>query len=77
MKNLYDITRWQLAWLWFFIVIAWFKFLSTSCVGLKLCSRLVHTPISDWAIVVIPFLIIFYTMGWVSKLKKEIKNGNS
>ena len=73
MKNLYEISKWQFILLWVFSVIAWVRVANNSCEWFQLCRRFGSdnmTPLADWMALIIPFVLVFYTLGWISHQKK-------
>jgi len=75
MKNLYNISKGQFITLWVFSVLIWIRIINHSCAWYASCSRFNFsddTEIADWLSFIIPFLIIFYTIGWINH-RKEIK----
>ena len=74
MKNLYDITKWQFITLWIFSVVAWILIVQESCNWYKDCNifsigATINTPVYDWLAILIPFVVLFYTIGWRNNKK--------
>lgn len=60
MKNIYKITKAQLISLWVFGVIGWFYFSDS------------YSDFSDFFMIFIPAILVFYTLGWKNFNKKEV-----
>ncbi len=56
MQNIYDITKGQLITIWVFGVVCW---LSSAVAMLES-----DNPIFFWLLLLIPFIEVFYTIGW-------------
>lgn len=61
MRNLYNISKGQLTAIWVFGTIAELYFIGYST----------YDSFYGMLTVVLPFLIVFYTLGWVRKQEKE------
>lgn len=70
MKNPYSISKGQFITLWAFSVLIWIRVINHSCVWYKFCVS-DDTEIADWLSFILPFLLIFYTIGWI-KHKKDV-----
>lgn len=68
MKSIYNISKGQLVTVWIFAVIGWITALSKNDYGSEFAGVLL------W---VIPFVVIFYSIGWKNYRKLEVnKNSN-
>ena len=62
MRGIYSITKGQLITLWFFGTIGWLF------AGLVLLNEIISALLY---IFLIPFILIFYTIGWRNSKKKK------
>ena len=73
MKNHSNISKGQLITVWVFSVIAWYIVIKEACWWYKDCNRFSgsdqDTTLYNWLSFIIPFLLIFYTLGWFKKRK--------
>ncbi len=64
MKNIYKITKAQLISLWVFGVIGWFYFSDS------------YSDFSDFFMIFIPAILVFYTIGWHAQNKTQVDGLN-
>ncbi len=58
MKNIYNITKWQLISMWIFGILAVFLLIAA-----EMDQQLNHTFVFLF-FVGVPFFLVFYTIGW-------------
>ena len=64
MKNIYNISKGQLITVWFFGVIGWFLTLEET-------SGYYGSGFAEFLAWLIPFALIFYTIGWKNDKKSK------
>src|SRR3989344_9160191 len=72
MKNLYNITKGQVITLWIFGVIWLVWAMNQSCYFYGSCSRGYRVWLADYVLFILPFALIFYTIGWRNSRKNQI-----
>lgn len=73
MKSIYAISKGQLITLWVFGALVWWWAINGSCNWYAQCLPLLNQQVSlnlvDALAFTIPFILIFYTIGWYNHKK--------
>ena len=65
MNNIYNITRGQLITVWIFGGFGWFS------AFISLDATYSPSPFLGFLVLFIPFVLIFYTIGWRNRRKND------
>ena len=75
MKNVYNLSLGQFLTFLLFSIIVWINVIKNACEWYKYCNRFDSfykpTLVADWLGFIIPFLVIFYTLGWLRNRKNN------
>ncbi|HEY9583838.1 MAG TPA: hypothetical protein VJI66_02650 [Candidatus Paceibacterota bacterium] len=75
--KIYNISKGQFVTVWIFSITIWVLIINKSCNWYKEFYRCPPPALSsntssyDWLAVIVPFVIVFYTIGWMSNRRKK------